>query len=145
MYETLWLIGGALLALVFITYARSRRHAVRAVYGTGLVVAACLYVVFAFVQGTSLSWLLIEAAGVAVFGVMAVAGVRWSAWWLAAGWALHPVWDLGLHYFGPGGHVAPHWYAVGCMSFDLCIAYHAALRVRAFGNPMHAVVGRHAG
>ncbi len=41
---------------------------------------------------------------------------------LAAGWALHPIWDAGLHLQGSGATHAPEWYVVACISFDLLIA-----------------------
>jgi hypothetical protein len=41
--------------------------------------------------------------------------------WLALGWALHPIWDLGLHRFGPG-QFAPEAYPVSCLSYDLIVA-----------------------
>jgi hypothetical protein len=57
-----------------------------------------------------------------VFGTMALLGLRGSPWWLAAGWALHPLWDAGLHYFGPGSSFAPEPYAIACISFDWLVA-----------------------
>jgi hypothetical protein len=45
--------------------------------------------------------------GVAIDGGMALRGLRGSAWWIAAGWARHPIWDVALHFFGPGRTFAP--------------------------------------
>jgi hypothetical protein len=42
--------------------------------------------------------------------------------WLAAGWALHPIWDAALHLQGSGAAHAPEWYVVACISFDLPVA-----------------------
>jgi hypothetical protein len=51
-----------------------------------------------------------------------VLGVRGSHWWLVAGWALHPIWDIALHYIGPGAAFAPAPYALACLGFDLVVA-----------------------
>ncbi len=64
------------------------------------------------------------------YGGLGVWGLFRSPVWLAAGWALHPVWDLGLHYFGPGHAFAPDAYAVTCLSFDLLVAGYVAIRYR---------------
>src|SRR5687768_18362866 len=55
---------------------------------------------------------------------------RSSARWLALGWALHPVWDFGLHYFGPGRGIGPPFYAIACLSFDWVVAAYILIRYR---------------
>ncbi len=55
---------------------------------------------------------MIEAVGVAVFGGMGVVGLFGRMWWIVAGWALHPLWDVGLHYLGPGRPFAPETYTI---------------------------------
>jgi hypothetical protein len=59
---------------------------------------------------------------------MGALGLRGSPMWLAAGWALHPVWDIALHYFGPGRAVAPETYAIACLSYDLLVAAYPSRR-----------------
>ena len=86
-----------------------------------LTVAAVIYVGFAAVGGSA-TWILYETAGVAVFSAMARLGMRRSPIWLAAGWALHPIWDAALHLQGSGATLAPEWYVVACISFDLLVA-----------------------
>jgi len=71
-----------------------------------------------------------ELVGVAIFGGMGLLGLRGSPWWLAAGWAAHPIWDIALHYFGPGGSFAPEAYAITCLSFDLLVAGYIAIVYR---------------
>lgn len=99
------------------------------VLALGLLVAALLYVAFALIEGETV-WLLVEAVGVAAYGSLAWLGLRRSALWLAAGWALHPAWDVGLHLVGEGAAVAPEWYATACISFDLLIAGYMVTRFR---------------
>ena len=70
---------------------------------------------------------MIEAVGVAVFGGMGMVGLFGRMWWIVAGWALHPLWDVGLHYLGPGRPFAPETYTVACLSFDLLVASYVAI------------------
>jgi hypothetical protein len=67
-------------------------------------------------------WTLVELAQVVVFGTLALLGLRGSPYWLAAGWALHPLWDFLLHYLGPGHPFTPWTYAIACISFDWLVA-----------------------
>src|SRR3712207_6878689 len=53
------------------------------------------------VVGTHPIWTLVELAQVIVFGALALLGLRGSPYWIAAGWALHPFWDVVVHYLGP--------------------------------------------
>jgi uncharacterized protein DUF6010 len=69
--------------------------------------------------------MIVEGIGVAVFGSVAVLGIKGSVWWLAAGWAAHPAWDIGLHYLGPAS-LAPAWYVIACVSFDWAVAAYIA-------------------
>jgi len=83
-----------------------------------------------------LFWAGVEIAGVVLFGLMGIAGVRGSAWWLVAGWGLHPMWDIGLHYFGPGVQFVPEWYTIGCLSFDVVAAAYVASSIVLLSDPM---------
>jgi len=118
-------VYGAVLTLVAVAIPRYTRHLLLA----ALVVAAASYVYFALDAHAGLPWLAIELAGVAVYGYAAVRGLRGSAWWLVAGLALHPVWDVALHYAGPGHAVAPEWYTTWCLTYDLVSAAIAAVAV----------------
>ncbi|MEM7051780.1 MAG: hypothetical protein AAF604_19095 [Acidobacteriota bacterium] len=119
MSTILWLILGLLLALPFVAYGRSRG---RIVFAQGLVVAALVYVLFALRAPDPPLWLAIEIAGVGLYGALAWLGLRGSRYWLVAGWALHPLWDVGLHLSAGGRHFAPLWYTLPCLSFDLLVA-----------------------
>jgi hypothetical protein len=65
-------------------------------------------------------WLLIEAAGVALFGTVAWLG-RAAPWWLALGWAAHVAWDVGLH-LDRAQPLVGAWYPLLCVGFDLVVA-----------------------
>jgi hypothetical protein len=69
--------------------------------------AAFTYVLFAAQAGEGGYWVAGELVGV--------------------GWAAHPVWDVALHYFGPGGSFAPDAYAITCLSFDLLVAAYVVI------------------
>jgi hypothetical protein len=124
-------INGAALAIVAFLLSRFIRDIVgRSLVVIFLFVAAGAYFGFAVlakdVLGTDPIWTSVELAQVLVFGTMGLLGLRGSPWWIAAGWALHPFWDL-LHYMGPGHSFAPMTYAVSCFSYDLIVAAYIAV------------------
>ena len=122
MIQAAWLVIGSILAGCFIFYGRSRgeRHELR-VLSVGLIIAAFFYVGFAFYWGSAI-WIIVEMLGVLLYSIFVFLGLKLSVVWLAFGWALHPVWDGALHLFGPARSVAPEWYVVACISFDLVVA-----------------------
>jgi hypothetical protein len=67
-------------------------------------IAAGLYIVFALRADEGILWVAGEVVGVAIFGGMALLGMRSSIWWIIAGWALHPLWDVGQHNLAPSSH-----------------------------------------
>ncbi|MCG8412901.1 MAG: hypothetical protein MI746_01670 [Pseudomonadales bacterium] len=89
--------------------------------GFGLFIAAVIYIGFAWFNGNG-NWLVVELIGVAVYGLAVWLALRYSILWLAAGWVFHPVWDVCVHWLGPGTHIVPAWYAIACLSFDLAVA-----------------------
>ncbi|GAA4688209.1 hypothetical protein GCM10023215_25140 [Pseudonocardia yuanmonensis] len=116
-------VGGAFCSLVGIALSRYVRDVVGRVLLAGVLVAAAVfYVVFAAQGEAGGAWLVTELVGILVYGGMAVLGIRRSPYWLAAGWALHPVWDIVLHNVGPGRVFAPEPYTIVCLSWDLVVA-----------------------
>lgn len=97
--------------------------------GIALVITASVYVGFAVWQGSP-SWWLFEAGGVVIYGLFYGLSCWVAPLWLAGGWALHPVWDIALHRFGPGHGLAPDWYAIACVSFDFAVAVYWICRLR---------------
>ncbi|MFL5617789.1 MAG: hypothetical protein ACJ79A_05265, partial [Gemmatimonadaceae bacterium] len=87
------------------------------------------YVWFAIAAHTGAVWAAVELTGVGIYGYAAVRGFRGSAWWLVAGWALHPIWDVALHYAGPGRSLAPAWYTTSCLTYDLIVAGTATIAI----------------
>jgi hypothetical protein len=122
--------GGVLAGVAFVLSRFTKDVAGRAVLAFWLFGAAAMYVLFAVRSGDGAAAVLGEITGVAVYGTVALRGLRGSPMWLAAGWALHPVWDIPLHYFGPGASIAPVQYTVSCLTFDLVVAAYIALAYR---------------
>src|SRR3712207_7361788 len=122
------LINGAVFAALavivpaFLLSRFTRDIIGRSVLVIFLLAAAGAYFGFATlgrdVVGTHPIWTLVELAQVIVFGAIALLGLRGSPYWIAAGWALHPVWDIVVHYIGPGQSFTPWTYAIACLSFD---------------------------
>lgn len=128
MNNLLWLILGLSLGTALLVYARSYRvKGEKIILAKALVIAAVIYVVFAILWGNT-TWLLIEITGVPLYAIFAWAAIRYSAYWLAVGWFLHPIWDVALHLLGPGQAVAPAWYATACITFDILVASYIFLR-----------------
>jgi hypothetical protein len=113
------LINGAIFAMVavivpaFLLSRFARDIIGRSVLVIFLVIAAGAYFGFATVGrdlvGSNQVWILIELAQA------------------AAGWALHPFWDVVLHYIGPGHSFTPWTYAIACVSFDWIVAIYIVL------------------
>jgi hypothetical protein len=123
------LLNGAAGGAVCVLIAHLVRRFTREILAATLIAAAVFYIAFAARAGAGSAWIAAEVAGVLLYGGMGVAGVRGSPWWLAAGWALHPVWDMALHYFGPGHAFAPETYAIACVSWDWVVAGYLAYRI----------------
>jgi hypothetical protein len=120
----------AAVPLIVVSFLLSRftRDIVgRALLAIVLIIAALAYVAFAIRAGEGAFWVVGELVGVGIYGTFGLLGVRGSPMWLAAGWALHPLWDVVLHYFGPGSSFAPISYTIPCISFDLLVAVYIAI------------------
>ena len=97
-----FLAGRAVNATVLVAIAFLLSHFVGDIYGRSLLaiflfIAGGAYVGFAVGAGESGLWALGESAHVLILGAVALLGLRGSPYWLAAGWALHPLWDVPLH------------------------------------------------
>jgi hypothetical protein len=116
-------IFGAALALAFVRLTRTYPPVgERRVYAVGLIVTALIYVMLGVSGEARARWLALESLGVVSYGAAAWAGLRGRPSLLAAGWALHAAWDVGLHLRGEGAEYTPAWYPWGCVGFDLVIA-----------------------
>jgi hypothetical protein len=124
-------IGGAMLSLLAFVLSTFTKDIVgRTLLATVLFAAAGAYFGFAFAEGVSRVWVLIELLQCIAFGTLGLIGWRGPAKWLALGWLLHPIWDFGLHYLGPGRIFAPLPYAIACISFDWVVAAYILIAYR---------------
>jgi hypothetical protein len=138
------LINGAISAAVavvvpaFLLSRFTRDIFGRSVLVIWLFIAAGAYFGFATlgrdVVDTSPIWMLVEIAQVIVFGTLALLGLRGSSYWIAAGWALHPFWDIVVHYIGPGHSFTPWTYAIACISFDWVVALYIVIAYGVVGS-----------
>jgi uncharacterized protein DUF6010 len=130
-----FLLGGAVNALVLVALAALLSRFVGEIYGRSLLaivlfIAGGAYVGFAVGAGASGLWFLAEFVQAVGIGALGLLGLRGSPYWLAAGWAVHPVWDVVLHYVGAGHAFAPEPWVIACVSFDLIIAAYIAVAYR---------------
>lgn len=116
-------IGGATLSLIAFLLSRFATDARgRTALAIGLFAAAGAYFGFAIVGSGSRVWILVELLQVVGFSLIGLYGMRGSPKWLALGWALHALWDVGVHYIGPGRTFAPLGYVFACLTFDLVVS-----------------------
>lgn len=109
---------GVVLAFVVGVFARFvGLDRERAFYTTVLIVIACLYALFAAIDGRS-EVLLHESFGIVGFSVLAVLGFKKSEWFLVVGLVGHGVYD----YFH-GGLIAnegvPEFWPGFCAGYDV--------------------------
>lgn len=91
----------------------------RAFYATVLTVVGLLYVLFAVLAGGR--GLVLEIAFFAVFAALAAIGFRSSMWIVAAGLALHGLFDF-VRYSSLVAPGAPSWWPAFCGSYDVIAA-----------------------
>ncbi len=129
-------LGGAAYSYWAITGAPDRG---RRIFAAGLLIAASVYVGLALGGQAPARWLGLEVIGVIVFAALALAGLRLSTWWLAAGWVLHAAWDTPLH-----DDIAflPRWYPSACLAFDLSAGIGVAVSMRRARLPRVVRKGR---
>ena len=127
-------IGGVVLSVIAFVLSRFVKDIVgRTLLATVLFAAAGAYFGFAFNEATPRVWLLIELLQIVAFGVLGLYGWRGSPYWLALGYALHPLWDFGVHHVGSGRSFAPVAYVFACVSFDWIVAAYIIIAYRLFG------------
>jgi hypothetical protein len=89
----------------------------KAFYAAVLTVVGCVYVLFAVMAGGGRR-LIPEILFFAAFAAVAAVGFRTSAWIVAAGLALHGIFDFVRHSFLPAPG-APEWWPAFCGSYDV--------------------------
>ena len=100
----------------------------RAFYPTVMIVIASYYVLFA-VSGGAIQIIIIEAAIMAIFAGLAIAGFKRSLWLVVAALAAHGVFDwlLAPQIANPG---VPPWWPQFCLAYDVVAAAYLAYRLK---------------
>ena len=133
----LWALAAAAATILLLLVTRhlgdrARLFEVRwlALFLAGMPVIYLARWIFKGGPSAGYGWLLVELAGVLVYGTLAIAGLK-RHWLIAAGIAAHGiVWD-SWHYF-PGSSYVPSWYAIGCLVVDIGLATYTATRIPAW-------------
>ncbi|GMN05586.1 hypothetical protein MTsPCn5_09740 [Croceitalea sp. MTPC5] len=100
----------------------------RGFYPLLLIVIALYYVLFAFQYAVNTA-ILLEVGIALIFSVLAFIGHKRSLIIVAAGLALHGIYDL-LHSAIPYTTEAPDWWAMFCLGFDVVLAIGLLLAIR---------------
>jgi len=122
------IILGLILGTIYLSYAKQYPAKEDLLWKWGLVIAAFIYILFALLWG-DLEWVAIEIAGVLIYGLFYLLSNKFGLTWIAAGWLLHPIWDIGLHWYGAGSHIGPEWYTIPCLSFDILVGIYILVRI----------------
>lgn len=109
-------LSGGLLVLINRRWMYERQGQV---WANSLIIAALIYVGFALFAGR-MDALGLETLGVILFAIPALLGMRYSVYFTAVGWLLHPIWDVALHSAETTPFV-PWWYPPICLGFDLLV------------------------
>jgi len=109
--------GGGFVGLAYAFPRRTRGILVR-----GVIVTALCYVYFAVRAHAGPTLIAGEVGGVAIYGALALRGLRGSVWWIAVAWALHPIWDVAVQLVGPAREFAPTVFATACLTWDPVVA-----------------------
>ncbi|MGD9659181.1 MAG: PTS sugar transporter subunit IIA [Methylocystis sp.] len=122
---------GLVFALGLIALCRWSGAPAQRIAAYALIALSFLYVGFAFRAEEPGPWVGFEMTGVAVFGTLAGMSIIGSPWWVAAGFALHPLYAIYIHYIGAGALFAPAPFVIANAAFDVATALfvvYAALR-----------------
>ena len=103
---------GAAAGLATLLWARRGGHAEAKFWRQALVVMQVIYLLFALVARSS-EGALREGIVLVLFWAVALAGARFSTWFVALGILAHGFWDL-RHLVAVEGYVVP-FYAEACV------------------------------
>ena len=125
---TVYILLGIIAAIVLLFYLRNykvqKKHKILA---AGLFIASAIYVLFAITTLNEI-WITVETVGLLLFLLFIWMGFHYSMWFVVLGWALHIVWDVGVHPQETAPYV-PLWYAWLCVGFDAVVAFYLAVMI----------------
>jgi hypothetical protein len=121
------LLVGLVLALGVGVFARAAGlDRDRSFYPTVLIIVGAFYILFAAMADPAALWR--EAALMAAFVALAVAGLKTTQWLLVLGLAGHGALDLVHHHVSPNAGV-PDWWPAFCGGFDIAFAGWLAMQL----------------
>lgn len=132
---------GAIAGLATILWARRKGRAEPRVWRQVLIIMQAIYLAFAALAlepGGS----LVEGAVLTIFVLVAVAGTRFSAWFLVLGMLAHGGWDL-RHLLAGSDYVWP-FYPEACVGYDWLVFFYLATRAAAWDRARGASTAREA-
>ena len=116
--------------------ARRLERSLLAIFLAGMPLPYILNLVW---YGGSTAWLALELAALPIYGALALAGLRRSPAYLAAGISAHGLlWDA----WHLGGTPMPSWYALGCLIVDQTMALYVLVRMSRPAELPRLSVGR---
>ncbi|MDA2910758.1 hypothetical protein MYX04_07500 [Nitrospiraceae bacterium AH_259_D15_M11_P09] len=115
------LVGFAAAVVVCLVVAQIPARRGMEFFAALLALTACVYFGTALSDGRRSVVIVETGFALAVFA-MALAGLWFSAAWLAVGYFLHGVWDLLHHPHRLGAKVVMTWFPPMCLVFDWVVA-----------------------
>lgn len=91
------------------------------------LLAVLTYVSLALVSGNIL-FVAVELVGLVLFIFIIGLGYIYSFWFIALGWLLHVLWDIGLRPDETAPYI-PQWYMWGCAGFDIVMALYTGFLI----------------
>jgi hypothetical protein len=117
---------GLLFAIGLIVLSRWSKSKPARLAAYALIAVSFIYVGFAIRSEEPSTWIGFEMTGVAVFGTLAGMSIVGSPWFVVAGFLLHPVWALYIHYTGAGSEFAPAPFVIANAAFDVVAGLYVA-------------------
>lgn len=125
---TVYILLGIIAAIVLLFYLRNYKVQQKyKILAAGLFIASAIYVLFAITTLNEI-WITVEIVGLLLFLLFIWMGFHYSMWFVVLGWALHIVWDVGVHPQETAPYV-PWWYAWLCVGFDAVVAFYLAVMI----------------
>jgi len=119
----LQILAGVLLAAGVLYAIKGYSQKIRITLTTAaLLVAVLVYVLLALFSGNPV-FVAVEIIGLLLFLFLIGLGYRYTLWFVAMGWILHVLWDVGLYPAQTAPYV-PQWYAWLCVGFDVAMAFY---------------------
>jgi len=119
----LQILAGVLLAAGVLYAIKGFSQKIRITLTTVALLAAVLVYVLLALFSSNPVFIAVEIIGLLLFLFLIGLGYRYTLWFVAMGWILHVLWDVGLYPAQTAPYV-PQWYAWLCVGFDVAMAFY---------------------